>query len=897
MTWYSVNVSAAVAIGLLVTVGCGGGVPDTPWPGDPGTPRAEIVVDFAKAHYGRVPVSMRLIGVDGQQPYEFLNKAKNDEYRYYDVRFEDGDGRPIRSKMRGNSYRLDPFEGDVVLARWDAEPGGLGRHGLQGAVRDDFASFDGRLYLMPRDVARLTAIRIHFVLPWGWKVAAPFRSEGEWYYLDAVEQRQLRTLLESTCVGAGHFDIETRRIGEMDVQVASYSDWDDKHKAKITDSTFRVLQYFHDTFDFDLRSPYSVVWTPQVNRYRVHGGSHVNGTCLENPDDTLRPFQLLAHRVAHSMDKYRPAGMTVKHRRDRWFREGWPSYMEVVATEATGIAPDASHFSSLLSTYKQRAAKNPDRDLALARDFQAANDIKEYLHYFKGPLVVKMLAELVRDRSGRTLEDFMRAMWAEHGWFRGEFSLKEELEAFTGESFDDFWAMAVQSPGIVIPAWDDYVTHDIRAAMKRRPAARVGGEPVLGEYLHHLASAERFASFDDVRKFVIGEETRRRDLVARGVRLYPEEVRRHLFAMPVEDRYAIARFEASYPLDEVSAPRNDIRFEVDETSSDGRIFAELLELEREYFDAVSRGALSAMEVWAEVAGGTRSSRVGFGTDAALMVVPRWRTPPGRAEMEMTVSGNKLQDWTLRGSAGVRVSAASRRAHEGIVTFRIRADGGPPVTRGLWQRGIEPKRGFRTSSAMRSSRRDPYNADSWYKDGVADSNAGKYESALGFLAKAVEMDPADPKKWSKQGETLARLTRYDEALESFDEALELNPQYMAAAGEKALTLAELDRREESLAALEMLVEHNAEDPLRFFWMGRVRERLGDLSEAAHAYRAYTALQPRWPEGWYKLGHVLMGLERYKEAVKAFDRALALNPSDERSRRRKRAALTLQGGTGR
>jgi hypothetical protein len=322
-----------LATTLAALAGCGGREirpPDPAWPGEPGQPRVEIIVDFTRTQFGRVPVTMRVLGVDGKKAYNFRLNSKNDEYRYYKARFTNAEGHVIPAELRGTVYHLPEFEGDTI------------------------------------------------VLPEDWSVSTPFRKDGDWYYLDTFGEEEVDAVLRNSCVGAGRFDIETRTMGEMDVRVASFSDWNEAYKKETTDKTFRILQYYHDTFGFDLRAPYNVVWTPRVDRRRVHGGAEINGTCLENPSGDLRPLQLLTHRVAHSLDKYKPAGMKVARSRDRWFREGWPSYMEVEVTEAVGIAEAPSFYDWLYKTYKQRRVSHPGQDIALAAESGANKETEEF---------------------------------------------------------------------------------------------------------------------------------------------------------------------------------------------------------------------------------------------------------------------------------------------------------------------------------------------------------------------------------------------------------------------------------------------------------------------------------------------------------------------------------------
>ena len=104
------------------------------------------------------------------------------------------------------------------------------------------------------------------------------------------------------------------------------------------------------------------------------------------------------------------------------------------------------------------------------------------------------------------------------------------------------------------------------------------------------------------------------------------------------------------------------------------------------------------------------------------------------------------------------------------------------------------------------------------------------------------------------------------------------------------MATLERHEESLAALELLMQIGADSDTRFLWKGRVLERLGELEQAVESYRTYTELAPKSPDGWGKLGHCLLKLQRLEDAVAAFDEALKLDPQDERSSRERRAALS-------
>lgn len=901
MTRFEVVSLCWVAMILVVAGSCGGsdGWDETPWPGSPPESRVEIVVDFTRAGQGRVPVSMRLNGVEDDE-FRFFLLGNVGEYEVHDVRFTDARGRPIEHLRRGIAFDLSPFEGNVIHVNYDAQPGGMGRHGAQGGVDDRWALFDGRLYLSPKNKDRLQAARLRFVTPEGWVVASPFRKDGDWYYLDMFGPEDTSRLLEKSCVGAGEFDQVRRSFGRMELRVAIYGGWNQEHKQRLADSTFRIAEYFHDTLGFDLRAPYSVVWAPRFNGQRIFGGSFVNGTCFEHDEYQLRNFELLAHRMGHSMNKYEPAGIAIRDPRDHWFREGWASYIEVTATQATGIAEveQRPSWDSLYRRYKERRQSNPEWDIPLAEEPSSAGDTEEFIHYRKAPLITKMLANQIQWRSGRTMEEFLRAVWGKYGHFRGRLPFQQELEAFTGVSFEDFWVMSIDQRSVVVPAWDDYLTDQMRTDMERSPAALVGGQPLSGDYLHRLTRSGEFATFLDVRAFLIAEEKRRRELDARGVRLYPQEVRDHLFAIPAEDRYAVALLEASYPLELAAEPTHTVagpvHLAMNRETEDGRAFAELLEMDRRYLSSVSSGKLSGLEL--RVRGGTRDgdSGLGFALNSAFALRPLWRSAAGRAEVELLQDGKVAASWTVGGEpeqSAATVDVLDRASRPGIVVVRVQVEGNPTITRGYWQRGTAA---VQRLSAADASILDPNDPQEWFVKGLALSIEGRHEEALRALGRSTELAPDDAGKWIKHGQTLADLSRHEEAITAFDEALAIDASYLVASGNKAVSLANLRRREESLEVLDGLMRVHADLPSRFLWKGRVLEALRDIDQALTAYRTYADATPKRVEGWIELGRCLATAKRYEESVEAYDKALSLNPrSKPAAKGRKRVLEVMEG----
>jgi tetratricopeptide (TPR) repeat protein len=54
------------------------------------------------------------------------------------------------------------------------------------------------------------------------------------------------------------------------------------------------------------------------------------------------------------------------------------------------------------------------------------------------------------------------------------------------------------------------------------------------------------------------------------------------------------------------------------------------------------------------------------------------------------------------------------------------------------------------------------------------SSGKYNEALGYHKKALNIDPKNSYAWYNKGLALSRLGKYKEAMEYYDKAIELDP---------------------------------------------------------------------------------------------------------------------------
>lgn len=148
---------------------------------------------------------------------------------------------------------------------------------------------------------------------------------------------------------------------------------------------------------------------------------------------------------------------------------------------------------------------------------------------------------------------------------------------------------------------------------------------------------------------------------------------------------------------------------------------------------------------------------------------------------------------------------------------------------------------------------------------------RYERLLKKADVALKVGPEDPLSWEMKGFALLRLGRFDEALEAFGKVAELAPENGML----------LELRSFAHYALK-------------YYQGAVRTFKDDLFEPEETgleepFEITLAKDPLNAEAWNYRGVILSKLGGYEKALKAFDKALELNPEYGRALENRQAAL--------
>ncbi len=126
----------------------------------------------------------------------------------------------------------------------------------------------------------------------------------------------------------------------------------------------------------------------------------------------------------------------------------------------------------------------------------------------------------------------------------------------------------------------------------------------------------------------------------------------------------------------------------------------------------------------------------------------------------------------------------------------------------------------------------------------DAETGDYESAIGYILKAIEYNPEYYNYWIDYGDYLRFSTKYSEAAEVFSKAIEIDPDYF----------------------------------LGYIYRGGMYEYTEKYDEALADYKKVVALNPQYYYAYESIGMIAWKKKDWKECRNAFLRAYEKNPDN-------------------
>ncbi|MCC6918859.1 MAG: sulfotransferase, partial [Alphaproteobacteria bacterium] len=156
-------------------------------------------------------------------------------------------------------------------------------------------------------------------------------------------------------------------------------------------------------------------------------------------------------------------------------------------------------------------------------------------------------------------------------------------------------------------------------------------------------------------------------------------------------------------------------------------------------------------------------------------------------------------------------------------------------------------------------------------------ANRLSDAEHLLRPHLKAHPADALALSLLAEVGVRLGRHEDACPILARSLELAPNDQATRHRYALLLHRMNRTEEALQQIDALLAGEPGSGAFLSLKANILSRSGDYSPALEVYEEVLAALPELPGLWMSYGHALKTAGRQQDAIAAYRRSTALQPS--------------------
>jgi len=170
------------------------------------------------------------------------------------------------------------------------------------------------------------------------------------------------------------------------------------------------------------------------------------------------------------------------------------------------------------------------------------------------------------------------------------------------------------------------------------------------------------------------------------------------------------------------------------------------------------------------------------------------------------------------------------------------------------------------------------SEAFYGLGFSLYHLHKYENAIDYFDKAIELNLEDAYVWNSKGAVLNdHLDKHEDALKCFNKAIELDPQFAGAWYNRGVALDDLGSHEDAIESYKMAIGLSSEN-LEEIWynLGNAFGYLDMYEEAIESYNESVYINPQFARSWYNRGNALQHLGEHEEAIASYDEVIKLDP---------------------
>lgn len=161
--------------------------------------------------------------------------------------------------------------------------------------------------------------------------------------------------------------------------------------------------------------------------------------------------------------------------------------------------------------------------------------------------------------------------------------------------------------------------------------------------------------------------------------------------------------------------------------------------------------------------------------------------------------------------------------------------------------------------------------------------GNHERAHEILKDFRKFDISKALNFDRlEGQILVSEKKYKEACDAYLKAHGEKPKNPTIMAELGMVMNKMGKSKKAIGWLRKAITADSKNPKWYVQIGIAQIRQGNLEDAIEPIIAALELKPEYPSAHYHLGECLYLMEEYKEAEKAFETCLMLNPGLNRAR---------------
>ncbi len=166
------------------------------------------------------------------------------------------------------------------------------------------------------------------------------------------------------------------------------------------------------------------------------------------------------------------------------------------------------------------------------------------------------------------------------------------------------------------------------------------------------------------------------------------------------------------------------------------------------------------------------------------------------------------------------------------------------------------------------------AERLFQAGVAISLTGKYEKAIEYYKKALDIKTDYAEAFFGMGAAFNNLGKYDIGIKYYKKAIDIKVDYADAYFDMGHSYMEIGNIKKAIECYQKAIDINPNDAEAYFHLGRIHDKRGSNEEAIKHYKKAIEINPDYAAAYCNLGCIDLRLGNIDNGIKLLKHAARL-----------------------